>query len=140
MLPRDPTKELYPHREVGVLFVVLGLLAVLVAVLAGGYCQPVSSGGVVPGSYQGCVYPYGLGAVALGLLGFILFVVGIAFAFARNPAAIPPPVQFAPPWMHYPPPPPPPPPTTMVACRTCGRVYRVGEFLFCPNCGNKIGS
>lgn len=29
---------------------------------------------------------------------------------------------------------------TQVACRGCGRVYLVGQFPFCPNCGQKIGA
>ena len=27
----------------------------------------------------------------------------------------------------------------LIACRNCGRVYGVGQFLFCPNCGAKLG-
>ncbi len=26
-----------------------------------------------------------------------------------------------------------------VACRGCGRVYYAGQFLYCPNCGQKFG-
>lgn len=29
---------------------------------------------------------------------------------------------------------------TQEACRGCGRVYLVGQFPFCPNCGQKIGA
>lgn len=36
--------------------------------------------------------------------------------------------------------PPPPPPYSQVACRGCGRVYVVGQFGFCPNCGQKLGT
>lgn len=31
-------------------------------------------------------------------------------------------------------------PGTMVACKGCGRVFPVGAFSFCPNCGQKLGS
>ncbi len=30
-------------------------------------------------------------------------------------------------------------PPAQIACRGCGRVYYVGQFLFCPNCGQKLG-
>jgi hypothetical protein len=36
--------------------------------------------------------------------------------------------------------PPPPAPVPQVACKGCGRVYPVGQFGFCPNCGQKLGS
>lgn len=31
-------------------------------------------------------------------------------------------------------------PLAQIACRSCGRVYGVGFFGFCPNCGQKLGS
>ncbi len=34
---------------------------------------------------------------------------------------------------------PPGPPTALIACPGCGRVHPVGAFLFCPNCGQKLG-
>lgn len=30
-------------------------------------------------------------------------------------------------------------PTAQIACKGCGRVYPVGQFPFCPNCGQKMG-
>lgn len=30
-------------------------------------------------------------------------------------------------------------PGSLIACRNCGRVYSVGQFAFCPSCGQKFG-
>jgi hypothetical protein len=30
-------------------------------------------------------------------------------------------------------------PTNLIACRGCGRVHHLGQFAFCPNCGQKLG-
>jgi hypothetical protein len=32
------------------------------------------------------------------------------------------------------------PSVPQMACRGCGRVYPVGQFPFCPNCGQKMGA
>lgn len=29
-------------------------------------------------------------------------------------------------------------PGSMVACKSCGRVYALGQFTFCPSCGQKL--
>ncbi|HYK93682.1 MAG TPA: hypothetical protein VEY07_06535 [Thermoplasmata archaeon] len=36
----------------------------------------------------------------------------------------------------------PPPPTTpaSIACRACGRVSPMGQFAFCPGCGQRLGA
>lgn len=33
-----------------------------------------------------------------------------------------------------------PAPAAQIACRGCSRVYPLGAFTFCPNCGQKLGS
>jgi hypothetical protein len=37
-------------------------------------------------------------------------------------------------------PPPAAPATPLLACRGCGRVYPLGQFAFCPSCGQKLGA
>jgi len=36
--------------------------------------------------------------------------------------------------------PPSTPATAMFACKSCGRVYSLGQFTFCPGCGQKLGA
>jgi len=31
-------------------------------------------------------------------------------------------------------------PAALVACKGCGRVHPLGQFAFCPNCGQKLGA
>jgi hypothetical protein len=37
-------------------------------------------------------------------------------------------------------PPPATPAVPQVACKGCGRVYPLGQFAFCPSCGQKLGA
>lgn len=146
MQPQPTAREMYPHREVGVVLVILGILLLVFAVLIGGVCQIVNTTGPFYGpATTGCVYPYAAGAVLLGLLGFILLIVGLVVITIRNPATLPP-VQYYPPvapWPQYAPPPAPTPPSAppaqLIACRNCGRVYHQNTHTFCPNCGTKLG-
>ncbi len=54
---------------------------------------------------------------------------------APQTAPVVPPMAPPPVAMPLPPLPPPPP---MVACPGCRRVYQVGQFRHCPNCGEKL--
>ncbi len=63
----------------------------------------------------------GLGIV-LSIVGLLLLVVGFAGSDAGQVAA--PSVTF--------------PTQTGIACKACGRVYQVGQFAYCPNCGQKL--
>lgn len=31
-------------------------------------------------------------------------------------------------------------PGSLIACKACGRVHPVGQFAFCPTCGQKLGA
>lgn len=131
------TRELYPHRELGIVLLVLGILLLLAAVALGGFCQVVSAGGpAVPA--PSCVYPYAAGSAALGLVGFILFLVGVILIVTRSPAYAPPVAHYPPVWVPFPPPPP-PAPVGLIACKGCGRVYALNQYAFCPSCGTKLG-
>ena len=132
-------REMYPHREVGIAVLILGVLLIVLAAVLGGYCGPVNSGpGIAPG--PGCAYTYAGSAALLGLTGLVLIIVGLVFVTQRNPATMPalgyPASGWAQPQYYLPPPPPPPP---MVACKSCGRVHTAGHYAFCPDCGSKLG-
>ena len=133
-------RELYPHRELGVALLVVGILLLIVAVAIGGYCAYSAGGPSYPPMpvTQGCYYPYAGAAVVLGLVGFILLIYGLILIVTRNPVysrAMA--GYFAAPWPPVPPPP--PVPAAFIACKSCGHVYHVGQFAFCPNCGTKLG-
>lgn len=132
-VPAPSVRESYPHRDLGIVFVVIGLLLLVFAVVVGGYCQVVTSGGY-------CLYPYAVGGIVLGLIGFILFIAGLIYITIRTPTVNPAPPFFAPGWMPPPMFPPPPPPAPLLACKNCGRIFAVGQHLFCPNCGSKLGA
>lgn len=65
----------------------------------------------------------GLGIV-LSIVGFVVLAVGLvgngAGQIGTPPATIPSQIQSG------------------IACKTCGRVYMVGQFTYCPNCGQKL--
>lgn len=78
----------------------------------------------------------GILSLFLGLIPGILYLVGylklgdaireqqaVPFGYGPAPGFPAPPGAFAP----------------QVACRQCGRVSFVGQFSFCPNCGQKLG-
>ncbi len=133
-----PVREQYPHRELGIVLLILGILLMVFAVLVGGVCQMVSSGGPYPPA--GCYYPYAAGAALMGLIGFVFIIVGIILAVSRTPTTEPVSSVY-PPWAHYhpPAPPPPPPAVAQVACRNCGRIHPHGLYAVCPDCGAKLG-
>jgi uncharacterized membrane protein len=138
MEPSHSTREMYPHREVGLVLLLLGILMFIVAVVLGSYCDTTSYSGP-PYPSTSCLYPYAPGAVLLGVLGFVLIIVGLVLVTQRNPATVTPVPYSGAGWMPYYPLPP-PPPAPMIACKSCGRVYTLGQFGFCPNCGSKLGA
>ncbi|MGP8158233.1 MAG: hypothetical protein ACLPWO_01275 [Thermoplasmata archaeon] len=92
------------------------------------------------GQYQEAQAPtlvIGILSLFLGLIPGILYLVGyVKLGDAVREQQMPPSnygtaYGFAPP---------PGAAVPMVACRQCQRVYYVGQFPFCPNCGQKLGS
>ncbi len=131
---------MYPHREVGLILLILGILLLVVAVLIGGVCGPTSGGSAFYPGAMYCQYPYAAGAALLGVLAFVLLVVGLVLISMRNPATLPPPPFYPMAWPMAAPPSPPPPPAPLLACRACGRIYPMGLHAFCPSCGAKLGA
>ena len=135
------SRELYPHREVGLALIILAVLLIILATLLVGYCSPVTYSGPVypPGpSTTSCEYPYAGGSIFLGLVGFVLLIVGLVLMTQRNPAyawSSPNAAAWTPYYV-----PPPPPPAPQIACKGCGRIYPLGQHPFCPNCGSKLGA
>ena len=80
-------------------------------------------------------------AVVAAVLAALLVVISIVlFATGGEPRPVPySQVYFLP---QAPPPAAPaqvaPPPPPMVACPGCRRVYQLGQFRHCPNCGGKL--
>lgn len=122
-------------------------LAALIAVVVGGvallflyFAYEYSYLRIQRGDYAGAQAPtlvIGILSLFLGLIPGILYLVGyVKLSDAIREQQTPSPVYGAafgsPPAMA------PPPPQT--ACRGCGRVYLVGQFPFCPNCGQKMGA
>ena len=138
------TRELYPHREIGIVLFVIGVLLLVLAVVLAGYCQPINTPSIPPYSptpFSQCDYPYAAGGSLLGVIGFVLLLVGIILMVSRNPAIPTSPPNVVYPWPAYATYPawPPPPPPPQIACTKCGRVYQVGQHPYCPNCGTKLG-
>ncbi len=73
--------------------------------------------------------------------GIIVTVFGIILEIRARPAAGKPSHDIGPLPAAYGglPPLPPSPLPSQIACRSCGRVYLVGQYPFCPNCGQKLG-
>ena len=134
------TKEMYPHREAGIVLLILGILLLVLAIIVGSICQTVSFPGGAPSS---CAYPFAGTAVALGLVGFVLLIVGLILFVSRSPAYMPG-TYYGPYWGYPHVAPPAPGPAAiaspMIACRNCGRVYGLNQHPFCPNCGTKLGA
>lgn len=79
----------------------------------------------------------GIFSLFLGVLPGIFYLIGyvkLADAIREQQGPIPPPYAVGYGML------PPPPPYAQVACKGCGRVYAVGQFGFCPNCGQKMGT
>jgi len=86
------------------------------------------------GEYQAAQVPtlvLGILSLFLGIVPGILYLVGyVKLGDAIREQQAP---SFA-----YGPFPASPAAAPQVACRGCGRVYAVGQFPFCPNCGQKM--
>lgn len=130
------SRDLYPHREVGIVLLILAVLLFIFAALLGGVC---AGGAGTPGGPSpmpaACFYPYSGAAVILGLLGLLFIILGIVLVVVRAASPYPVAAYPAPGW---------PAPTapmvhTLISCRSCGRVYSTGIYAFCPACGNKLG-
>lgn len=136
---QSTSRDLYPHRDVGAVLLILAVLLWVFAALLGGTCTMVQPGGpVTPVSSGGssCFYPYAGGAVLLGFLGLVFLILGIILVTTRASANGAYTAYGTPYWAGYPAPHPPP---QLLACRNCGRVYSVGIYAFCPACGTKLG-
>ena len=92
------------------------------------------------GEYAGAQAPtlvIGILSLFLGVIPGILYLIGYvkladAIREQQSPATM-----YGPAFGSTPSP---TPAVPQMACRGCGRVYFVGQFPFCPNCGQKIGS
>jgi hypothetical protein len=143
--PPPPT---HPHRELGVILLVLGIILLVVGSAAAAYCSASFFGVCLDN-------PYAAPGAALAGLGVVLLIVGIVLMVLTGtavgatyptglpyppPAYAPPPGSYAPvaPYLAPPPPPPPgPSPPGVPAdrfCPTCGgRNARISAF--CHQCG-----
>jgi hypothetical protein len=85
------------------------------------------------GDYAGAQTPtlvIGILSIFLGLIPGVLYLVGyskLSDAIREQQYPVP---YGAPPVTMY----------SQTACRGCGRVYYTGQFAFCPNCGQKLGT
>jgi hypothetical protein len=92
------------------------------------------------GDYQGAQAPtlvIGILSLFLGLIPGILYLIGYAKLgdAIREQQAYP--MTYGPAFGAQPSP---GLSGSQTACRGCGRVYFVGQFPFCPNCGQKMGA
>ena len=117
-------------------------LAALVAVIVGGVAvaflymaYEYAYLRIQRGEYQAAQTPtliIGILSIFLGLVPGILYLVGYAKLGDALREQQTSPTTYG-------------PPTTPgayvphIACRGCGRVYPLGQFPFCPNCGQKMG-
>jgi hypothetical protein len=122
-------------------------LAVLVAAIVGGvavlflyFAYEYSYLRIQRGEYPAAQAPtlvIGILSLFLGVIPGILYLIGyVKLADAIREQQTPP-MVFGPAFGSAPSTVPSVPQT---ACRGCGRVYFVGQFPFCPNCGQKLGS
>ncbi|HXQ79191.1 MAG TPA: hypothetical protein VN819_03120 [Thermoplasmata archaeon] len=91
------------------------------------------------GQYQEAQAPtlvLGILSLFLGLIPGILYLVGYLKIGDAMREAQGPPGGYSYPYGF---PPATGPMIPQLACRGCGRVYFVGQFPFCPNCGQKLG-
>lgn len=121
-------------------------LAVLIGTVVGGvallflyFAYEYSYLRIQRGDYAAAQAPtlvIGILSIFLGVIPGILYLVG----YAKLADAIR--EEQTPPWNYGPAfgsPPATAPSLAQTACRGCGRVYFVGQFPFCPNCGQKLG-
>jgi hypothetical protein len=122
-------------------------LVVLIAAIVGGvallflyFAYEYSYLRIQHGDYAGAQAPtlvIGILSLFLGVIPGILYLVGyvkLADAIREQQAT---PFPYGP---AYGLPSVAVPSVSHVACRGCGRVYVVGQFPFCPNCGQKMGA
>jgi hypothetical protein len=122
-------------------------LVVLLAAIVGGvallflyFAYEYSYRRIQRGDYAGAQAPtlvIGILSLFLGIIPGILYLVG----YVKLSDAIR--EQQTPPFTHGPAygfPPAAAPSVSQIACRGCGRVYPVGQFAFCPNCGQKMAA
>jgi hypothetical protein len=122
-------------------------LVVLIAAMVGGvallflyFAYEYSYRRIQYGDYAGAQAPtlvIGILSLFLGIIPGILYLVG----YVKLSDAIR--EQQMPPVTYGPAPgfaPSVAPAVPQIACRGCGRVYPIGQFPFCPNCGQKIGA
>jgi hypothetical protein len=84
---------------------------------------------------QGPTLVIGILSLFLGLIPGILYLIGylkLGDALREQQFGA---VPFAAPYPAYG-----PSMAPQQACRGCGRVFFVGQFLYCPNCGQKLGA
>jgi hypothetical protein len=132
----------YPHRTLGIVLLILGILMLIGGIAAAAYCS-LSILGV-------CLdYPYAGAGVLLALVGVILLIVGIVLMVLKGsaPTAPPQPLYAAPPGQDPPPGYYPPaagpvysPPAAAPAERYCpacgtGNARAAG---FCTRCGKPL--
>lgn len=127
---------IHPFRAAVIVALIAGsILAIAVVFLY--FAYEYSYRRIQNGDYAGAQGPtlvIGILSLFLGLVPGILYLVGyvkLGDALREQMG-----VGLAPGPMYggYAPVPP-----AQIACRGCGRVYYVGQFLFCPNCGQKFG-
>jgi len=132
MQPAPSLQELYPLRQTGFVFLIMGSLLMIVALILGGSC------GEVGGNY--CNYPFIPGSIGVGVVGFFLILASLLMVLQRVPPPVPQVVYSTPAWVPNYPSMAAPPPGKMVACKNCARVYPADQFGYCPACGTKLGA
>lgn len=127
----------FPHALAAV--TAAGIVAALV-VLFLYFAYTLSYERIRRGDYQGAQAPtlvLGILSIFLGVIPGILYLVAyVKLGDAVREVQAPPPGYGT----MYGQSPSPNFPIPQIACKGCGRVYYVGQYAFCPNCGQKIGA
>lgn len=85
--PTQPTPPTHPHRDLGIVLLILGIVLLIGGIAAASYCS-LSLLGV-------CIdYPYAGAGYALAIIGAILLVLGIVLMVITGPPSAPP-VMYA---------------------------------------------
>lgn len=118
---------------IGVVALIIGAVAVVFLYLAYEYSYKRIQAGDYSGA-QGPTLVIGILSIFLGLIPGILYLIGYAKLgdALREQQSIQMGYGVGYGWPGGPPP-------ALAACRGCGRVYPLGQFPFCPNCGQKMG-
>ncbi len=134
LIQQPPPSDPHPHRDSGIVLLVLGILGIIGGGFAASYCSASLIGICID-------YPYaGVGDLAV-LLGIVLLIVGIILIVLKGPAS-PPTVVYssvAPP--SWPPTPPQPPQTPgNVPARYCPSCGASNSLVarFCSRCGKPL--